>query len=246
MGDHEKDSRAIPPYATFTSFIGFINNLREHPLPPVIDRSLMNSMSGSTQAALLACLRYLRLIDETYRPSTDFEQLIKLQQQSNEYKSTLKRVLESSYPFLSDGSLDISRATSKQLEETLRNYGVGGSTVGKAIAFFIAACKECDLAVSSHITVRKQPRAKANGSANGRHKVQKKKIDPHEPDEHQHPPAKEDVPKGVIRFEVPLGNKHPAKIILPESMTKAEWMLIKTIIEAQANFVLSQGNEKED
>jgi len=244
MSEQETEKRAMPPYVTFKGFINFINMLRGHPLPHQIDRSLMTNLSGSGQSTLLACLRSLVLINPASEPTSAFEKLVAAEPESAEYKEALKGVLPNAYPFLVDGTLDIARATTRQLEEVFRAYGVSGSTINKAISFFIAAAKECGITVSSHITIRKAAGPRKNGTPS-KTKSTKKNSDndalPPPP-----PPLPTVDPKGIFSFEVPIMGKPSAKVSLPEDMTRAEWTLIKTIIDAQAGFVLAKNKEGEE
>jgi hypothetical protein len=138
---------ATPAYVSYKSFVRFINGLRDH-LPSRIDRSILGGMSGSGQSALLGSLEYLGLIDQGGKPLPALDELITLN--GPQYSAKLKQLLTASYEFLFDG-IDLKRATGSQVHEAFRKKNVQGSTLIKAIAFFLAAAKDAGIEVSKHV-----------------------------------------------------------------------------------------------
>jgi hypothetical protein len=69
---NEKAKQIKPPYATFGSFIGFLNKLRDTTIPNRIDPSVFGNASGSISYSVIAALKSLGLIDEAGTPSSTF------------------------------------------------------------------------------------------------------------------------------------------------------------------------------
>lgn len=158
----EPEQKTTPPYASHTSYVNYLDHLRTAgSLPTRIDKSVMSHLNYGTQQALVATLRYLELIDTNDAPTMRLEMLVKAPEEKRaELTLTL---LETGYPYLFDGSLDLSRATPAELEERIRaEGGIAGSTVHKAIAFFLAAAGTAGIPLSPHLTKRK-PAAGGNG-----------------------------------------------------------------------------------
>lgn len=122
-----------PPYVPFKTFLTAIESF-ERGLPNQIDRSVWPSHSGATQGQLLGAFRFLGLADEKDRPSGELRALVEGKQNR---KTTLRRILEKSYRELV--SLDLAKASPRQLDEAMRRYGLGGATHRKAVSFFLHA-----------------------------------------------------------------------------------------------------------
>jgi len=108
-------------------------------------------MSGGNQSALLAALKWFELIDDVGAHGERLEDFVK----APEPGAVLRKMLPQAYKFMSDGSIQIDRATGSQVEEKFRDYGLTGSTIVKAMAFFISACKEAGTPLSAHIKLPK-------------------------------------------------------------------------------------------
>ena len=68
-----------------------------------------------------------------------------------------RQTLEDAYPFLSGEEalgFDLSTATSGQLTEKFKAFGIQGDTIRKAEAFFLRAADEAGMIVSPHIPKR--------------------------------------------------------------------------------------------
>ena len=163
MATETKKTEA-PPYVAFSTFLSFIKGLATAGVPSRIDKSLLRNMSGGNQSALLAALKWFDLIDDAGLHSKPLEVLVSA---GDDAGTVLRDMLPTAYKFMSDGSIDLGRATGAQLEEKFRAYGVSGSTIAKAMAFFISACKEAGIPMSAHIKLPKVVRS------NGTTKVKK-------------------------------------------------------------------------
>lgn len=77
--------------------------------------------------------------------------MLQLSDAENDFGETLKGVLEASYDFLRDGSLDIANTTTEKVVEKFKALGAGGSTINKCMAFFLAAAQDADITVSQYV-----------------------------------------------------------------------------------------------
>jgi hypothetical protein len=138
------EKRTTPPYLSFTTLNTFIEGLAVH-MPTRIDKSLMKSMSGASQSALIAALDYFGLRDGE-KPS---EAMVALAVSTGtERAATWKRLITAKYPFLFSDGFDLKRATQGELDEKFRDEGVTGETIRKCVAFFMAAATAAGLEVS--------------------------------------------------------------------------------------------------
>src|SRR6266404_9089538 len=101
----------VPPYVSFKTFSGFIERMRKG-LPNRVDRSVMSSLSGSSQLQLLAALRYLELASPKGIPTERLSGLV--ESDGAKFRKALREILTSSYPFLFNG-FDLQRATVEEL-----------------------------------------------------------------------------------------------------------------------------------
>ena len=210
-----------PPYPTYSTFFNFIKGLKEKGIPSRIDKSIMSKMSGSGQSALMATLKWLNLIDAAGFPRPGLEALANTDESL--YGSALKTVLESSYVFLTDGSITLAKATTAQLEQKFRDYGITGSTVIRCMAFFIMAAKDAGIVLGPHV---KTPKPATNGA---KRKIKKAAspangetdgdVEYLEPDLDGIP---EDMP-GFVKIPIPLHGMEDGAVFLPDNMTNSQW-----------------------
>lgn len=212
--------RPTPAYVSYKTFTNFINSLKESGVPSQIDRSMMKGMSGSAQSAILGSLEYLKLISKDGIVLTKFHQLIDAEEK--ERAPVLREIVESSYPFLFSGSIDLKRATTKQVEDEFRKQGVSGSTVVKCMAFFLAAAKAALIEVSRHVktpTVIRAPSNKRTSNANS--------DAPDDGDD-----TDDEIPAGTQRLKLPLVGKQDVVVLLPGDFNAEDWAFLKPIFEA--------------
>lgn len=152
MNDNTK--QGSPPYATFSTFINFLNKLRETGVPSRIDPSVFGNVSGSVSYSIIPALKFLKLIDENGAPSEQFINLVNADDEAR--GALLKTIIEKGYVSLFRPPLDLTAMTAGQFDEHIRQeYGASGSTVDKIAAFFIAASKMANIPISAHLLNRK-------------------------------------------------------------------------------------------
>jgi hypothetical protein len=149
MAEKKTPKKAYPPYLPYKTIGTFIDSLKVA-LPQRIDRSLMKSMSGGMQSALMSALAYLDLINSDTGAIT--EKLNRLvHSEGAERQRGLQEILTGSYPFIFEDGLQLDRATTSQLEERFKQSGASGDTLRKSVTFFLKAAKDAGLKVSPHI-----------------------------------------------------------------------------------------------
>jgi Family of unknown function (DUF5343) len=141
-------STLAPPYLSYKTFYGFLERLRKG-LPTRIDRSVMSSLSGSSQSQLVAALRYLELVTPTNSPTKSL--VILVNSEAAEYPKALREVLNSSYSFLFDGR-DLKSMTAQEIKKGFAAAGASGDTVRKCTAFFLAAARHAQIPLPPFIT----------------------------------------------------------------------------------------------
>jgi len=203
-----------PPYVPYSSFTSFINGLKKTGVPSHIDRSIMNTMSGSGQSAMIAALKSMKLINAESEPDNRLNTLVNGSEE--EFSTTMTEIVKSTYAFLFDDSIDIKNTTSKKVEDKFRDRGPTGSTLTKCIAFFLAAAKAANIPVSVHV---KAPKLQRSSS-----KAKPKMKDKGSEDTHMSEtlPSLDNIPEGMERITVPLRNMDDGVILFPNNLSEED------------------------
>jgi hypothetical protein len=145
---NQEDGGFRPPYFSFSTFWSFVAELASRPLPPRIDRSLMNSKSGTDQVNLLSALKAFDLITADHGV-TDRLRALTVPDES-ERKSALLEMLREFYP--DQIALSDQNGTEQQLKESFRtSFKIDSvDTVRKAITFFLHGARIAGLTLSPH------------------------------------------------------------------------------------------------
>lgn len=146
--DTDSKPPAAPPYVSFKTLINLLDRLQETHLPPRIDRSYLTGLSGGYQTQVIAALRWLGLIDEKGEVTSV---LAALAQNPEQRPKLIGELLRAHYPAMF--ALSGKNATQGQLEEEFRNFGITGSTLRSAIAFFMNAARYAEIPVSPHFKI---------------------------------------------------------------------------------------------
>jgi len=147
------------PYVPFRTFLTAIETL-ERGCPNQLDRSVWPSYSGAIQGQLLGAFRFLGLMDENQFTTPELRELIA---RKDNRRALLRRLLETSYADLI--RLDLSRASPRQLDDAMRQYGLNGATHRKAVSFFLQAAQYAGLPLSALL------RAKIRGRGQGKRRA---------------------------------------------------------------------------
>lgn len=140
------------PYVSFATLKNAVERMgREGGVPSQVDRSYLANLPGSTQTQLIGAMKWLDLVDDQLKPRPMLEKLVEGDEAGR--KETFEVLLRERYP-KQVGLPPL--ATQGQLEAAFRDMGLSGSTMRKAVAFYLAAAKFAELPLSPHF---KTPRA---------------------------------------------------------------------------------------
>ena len=221
-----------PPYLSWSTFEGILNQLKSTGIPDKIDRSVLVGKSGGDQSQFLRACRVFGLMDEeTEQPTERLRDLVAAEDRG----PLLGEILRESYPnivALGNG------ATQQMLEEKFREFGIEGDTVRKAIAFYLNAAKQTDIELSPRFKStrpgaggrRKRSSRKNNGGNKGEDPPVTPVTTPADPYKDLHP-AIETLVKSLPEFE-----DHNEKPEFAEADRKA-WF---AYAEATFNLIYSQ------
>lgn len=223
------DKAIKPPYTSYKSFETLIGELRSHEvLPDVIDRSLglLRKRSGSEQAALIAALKWFKLIDNDGARTEQLDSYLAADEATA--KAMLKMMIEQSYSAVTDGTFNLRSATTQQMTDKFREYEISGSTLSKCITFFLAAARDAGIQVSPHVKApTASPAAKRKAKPSIAPPVAPAQQEPvHSTPKHHQKPHDE----SMISIPIPIAGKDGA-IILPKGMTDRQWTSVVKMIE---------------
>jgi hypothetical protein len=224
------DKTAVPAYTSYRPLIQWINGFRETGHVPMrVDKSHLPKASGSVQAGHIYALRFLKLIDDSGKPLPLFEKFVLASDEQR--PAMLSSMLTDSYRFLfADSEFDLARASSRMLEEKFRALDIKGSTLLRAIAFFLAAAKDAGLKLAPGLKPpAAPPRTNDKKPANAGKKEPDSSGDEDDTDDNDTDGA--DVP-GTLRFEIPIPVNRKVKISIPADFDEADWTLLQTMFNA--------------
>jgi hypothetical protein len=179
--------KPVPPYLSFKTFTSFIDGLAVN-MPTRIDKTLMKSLSGGAQSALIGALDYFHLKDGV-KPN---DRLVNLTEAQGPDRAPIwNEMVHDAYTFLFTEDFDLKRATQGELDEKFRGQGVSGETINKCVAFFMSAAREAGLALSPHFKTIKTRAPRGSGR-----QARKKKSDELI---QQHPPNNGTVTSGSTK-----------------------------------------------
>jgi Family of unknown function (DUF5343) len=136
-----------PAYVSFTMLDNAVERMRIEGVPARVDRGYLGSASGTTKAQFLAAAKALQLLDNDLKPTATLHDLVDHKDRAPEI---IRGLLTRFYgPVIALGT----NATQQQLDETFREeYGISGSTVRKAVTFYLAAAKFAGIPLSPHFS----------------------------------------------------------------------------------------------
>ena len=153
-----KNQQTTAPYASWSSFKTFLEQLADKGLPHRIDRTVMSKMSGATQSNMRVALEFLKLTDSDSAPTDALRVLVASHGKGEAWEEALRDVVVAAYePVIADLSLETG--TAEQLWQCFRERGnVRGSTLSRAVRFFLAALREAGVRRSRYFVAPRRPR----------------------------------------------------------------------------------------
>jgi hypothetical protein len=145
--DPDKPDQPKPPYLAFQTFLAFLNELAAKPLPPQIDRSIMNTKSGTDQANLFSALKFFDLIDDNNIVQQGLKAFVSADELGR--KAAITAMFSGHYP----NQFDVSsqNGTEKLLLDSFEDdFGYTGDTRRKAMTFFLHGARWAGIEMSPH------------------------------------------------------------------------------------------------
>jgi Family of unknown function (DUF5343) len=223
----KNDKQKIPAYLGFNAFTGFINGLRESGLPLKIDKSVLPKASGSQFSATMAALRFLRLVDDSDKPTPKMQELVASPDDGR--KAIYQGILKDAYAFLfTDPEFHLDKATGNQVADKFRAENVSGTTVSKSMAFFLALAQAADVKISHHV----KPPTVARSAKRSNKPGKKDDTAAHDADDDD---EGEDDGGDVERFEIPIPGKRSVRVIVPSDLDADDWTMLQSMITVYIN-----------
>lgn len=143
-------------YDTLTNF--FEKRIGDNPLPPRIDNHFLDNYGGSVRPLLVSALKTIGLIGENNEVLEPLRDAVRSPEER-------RRVLREWAEVFYSEQLDLARrhATAQMLWESFAKQKYTGSTLRKAVVFYLALVADLDLPTSAHFRPPKVIVANKNG-----------------------------------------------------------------------------------
>ena len=172
--------RPSPPYVPYRTFKNLLEWLGTEGVPLQFDRSFWSKRyNGSTGPQLMSGIRFLDLLIDD-KPTPLLENLVSANDEDR--KERLRDIYQKAYDAVNFDALQ--RATPGMLNEWFKAYPIDGTTLRKAVSFFINALKDADEPLSNSlkkIARNKAPSGSASSSPGSRKGRTKKDPPPNPP-----------------------------------------------------------------
>lgn len=232
-----KSQKTTVPYAAWKSFVTFLARLAEMGLPQKVDRTVMSKMSGATQSNIRVTLSFLKLTDSDGAPTDALKTLVAKHGEDEGWKAALRDVVLAAYePVIADLSLE--NGTADQLWKCFRENGnVRGSTLSRAVRFFLAALRAAEVTHSRYFKAPTRPRAtkgkqevdgRPSGSEASRAGKPASEVKEEQADQNPAKQRQQDELRPDWRshsFYLPT-YENPVEVRAPTAITQEEWELV--------------------
>lgn len=149
-----------PPYISYSTLLTFLGDMKEHGIPPQVDRSVLTRFSGGVQSQLMLALRALGLLREGDRPTPLLEELVGAHETAH-YPEKLKALLKDTYPYVF--ALNLMTATPSMFAKAFSdNLSAKEDVLRKCRTFFLNAAKDAGISVGPRIETAKFPRSRVS------------------------------------------------------------------------------------
>lgn len=202
----------------------FTGKLKATVVPPVIDSSLTQSMSGGMAGALMSALKFLGLIDQAGNVREPLKKLVAAYD-TPQWPAVLGDIVDAAYADVVE-ELDLASATPSMLDDKFRkNSKASGQVLDKAVRFYLAALEKMERPVSPHFKTRKvRPSGSRKPARNAPLKVPTRKVDD--------PATDPMIPIDMQQIKLPLIGKSDVILVLPQDFDIQDWAFLKPILEA--------------
>jgi hypothetical protein len=217
-----------PPYGTYGTFDKFVEQLSATAAPDQIDRSMLSSLSGGDQTALLAGLRFLGLIEGDDGKTTDsFHGLVRARKSgTEEWKAALGQIVKPRYaPII--GDVNIETTTKAKIQKCFGDAGVAtGQMMDKSIRFYLKALEQSGGTVSPHLKgMRGRIRRTTSGTSRRKSSRRPSSAESSDSSAPKTSPKADQVPDGFSRLPIP--GLDGAFIQYPADLTRGHITLLE-------------------
>lgn len=229
MSDTQTISKLTPAYVPFDTFEGFLDTLKQVTVPSHVDRVHMTKMSGALQTHLLSSLKFLGLLSADNETKETLHQLVDARGDPAKWKPALTSVIEPAYATII-GDLNLKAGIAKKLREKFKeNTTVDGTTLDKAIRFYLKALKSAGVDYSPHFHVRRQNvRRESAGKPVKQEGAQAEATKASKPGNGT--TAHESPPLGTISFPLHFPEKTPGSIVVPDDLNEADLEMVNAAV----------------
>jgi hypothetical protein len=151
MPDAQAANGEKPPYLSLTTLLNFFDRWGEGPIPPRIDKSALDNYSGGTQSLLMSTLRLIGYVDAEGAVLPALREAVRDEGLRKAHLSNWSRHFYGEQLALAE-----QNATPQMLHESFAEYGYTGSTLRKAVVFYLALVDYLGLPNSPHFRPPKQ------------------------------------------------------------------------------------------
>lgn len=236
MAENNKKSIISISYVPLKTFISFIDKLHSTAIPPIIDSSLLDTMSGSMKGQLLSSLRFLNLVDSNNTVNEPLKDLVK-HYKTDSWCASLEAVIFDAYQNIID-NVDLDTGTAQQLYDAFRKAGnVDGQMLDKAVRFFLSSLDACEYKYSPFFKAKKIRKV---GPRKARKIKKKNQTDYDDLDDDL---EEEEENSGAKRVKINIGipGKKSVSVRLPVDMDEDDWEMVKTMLEAYVRRLTKAG-----
>jgi len=149
------DDQTVPedkaPYLSLTTLANFFERWGNGPIPPRIDKSALDKYSGGTQALLMSALRLMGYVNQEGHVLPALREAVHDLDARKAHLDQWARRFYARQLELAEQS-----ATSQMLHESFATYGYNGSTLRKAVVFYLSLVEYLGLPNSPHFKAPKQ------------------------------------------------------------------------------------------
>jgi hypothetical protein len=163
VADDKKEVAAYIPWKTLLT----ATDILEQGLPKQLDPSAFPTFSGSIRSWTLSAFRFLGFTDAAGVVQPRLREWV---EDKDGRHGLMKAILLERYPAVI--TLAVESGTANQMKDAIAAMGVSGTTLGRAIAFFIGATKYADIPLpptweKTKFPITTKKRSSAKGTAKG-------------------------------------------------------------------------------
>lgn len=156
------------PYMSYATLANFLDNkIGGGAVPPRIDPPFLDSYAGSVRPLLIATLKTIGMIDENGYVQEWLREAVR----SPDARKAVLRAWASHF-YQEQVNLAAQNATAQMLWETFSRRGFNGSTLRRAVIFYLGLAEDVGLPVSAYFKPPKappsEPRRRAKGTSEQR------------------------------------------------------------------------------